>query len=88
MSGNTKSLTRSTDKDLVGVQFHGARLIAVRGETPETTMVAMRPVVEGMGIDWASQFKRLRRHPVLQTCVVKMTMQMPGDESKRSSSER
>ncbi|CAO3350899.1 phage antirepressor N-terminal domain-containing protein [Azospirillum palustre] len=28
-------------------------------------MVAMKPVVEGMGLDWSSQHAKVMRHPVL-----------------------
>lgn len=51
--------------DLTAVDFHGATLLAVRGETPAETMVAMKPVVEGMGLDWEGQRQRIARNPVL-----------------------
>lgn len=51
--------------DLTTVDFHGATLIAVRGETPTETLVAMKPVAEGMGLDWEGQRQRIGRHPVL-----------------------
>lgn len=54
-----------TDNNLITIQFHEASLIVRRGETPETTLVAMKPVVEGMGLDWATQFTKLKAHPVL-----------------------
>ncbi len=72
-----------TARDLVEISFHGARLIAVQGDTPETTLVAMKPIVEGMGLDWKSQYDKLRGHPVLATCVGISTMQMSGDDQVR-----
>lgn len=69
--------------DLTTINFHGATLVAIRGETDATTLVAMRPVAEGMGLDWSSQRRKLAGHPVLETCMVVMTMQMPGDDQAR-----
>ena len=51
--------------NLTTVNFHGAELVALRGDTPETTLVAMKPVVEGMGLDWKGQFDKIKAHPVL-----------------------
>jgi hypothetical protein len=51
--------------ELTTVEFHGATLIAVRGETPAQTLVAMKPVVEGMGLDWKAQYDKIKEHPVL-----------------------
>ncbi|MBW6397044.1 antA/AntB antirepressor family protein [Roseomonas sp. HJA6] len=50
---------------LAEISFHGATLVARRGDTPETTMVAMKPIVEGMGLDWSAQLKKLKENPVL-----------------------
>lgn len=69
--------------DLTTVDFHGATLIAVRGETPAATLVAMKPVVEGMRLDWSAQRRKLTDHPMLGTCMVLMTIQMPGDNQAR-----
>lgn len=69
--------------DLVTLDFHGASLIARRGETPAETLVAMRPVVEGMGLDWKTQHRKLDGHPVLGTCVGEITTQMPSDDQAR-----
>ncbi|MGS0941023.1 phage antirepressor N-terminal domain-containing protein [Pseudomonas luteola] len=43
--------------DLITVPFHGANLILV--EHAGQPFVPMRPVVEGMGIDWSAQRKKL-----------------------------
>lgn len=51
--------------DLTTVDFHGAKLVAVKGNTPAETLVAMKPIVEGMGLDWSSQHAKVMRHPVL-----------------------
>ncbi|MBS1098545.1 hypothetical protein JK191_13545 [Gluconobacter sphaericus] len=51
--------------NLTTIDFHGAKLIAVPGDKPETTLVAMKPIVEGMGLDWGGQHKKMLAHPVL-----------------------
>lgn len=68
---------------LTTIPFHGASLVTIPGETPEKTMVAIRPVAEGMGINFDGQRKRLARHPVLKTCTAVLTVQMPGDDQVR-----
>lgn len=68
---------------LTTIDFHGAKLIAVPGDKPETTLVAMKPIVEGMGLDWTYQFRKISGHPVLSTCVAVIAIQMPGDDQVR-----
>jgi hypothetical protein len=63
---------------LTTIDFHGATLIAVRGETPETTLVAMKPVVEGMGLDWKSQHAKIAGHPILSKGMVEITIPSAG----------
>lgn len=43
--------------------------------------VAMKPVVDGMGLDWASQFRKLNNK--FKACIVKMTIQLPNDTQAR-----
>ena len=50
--------------ELTTVDFHGATLIALRGEDEASTLVAMKPIVEGMGIRWQAQHAKLLAHPV------------------------
>jgi hypothetical protein len=69
--------------DLTTVDFHGAKLVAVKGNTPAETLVAMKPVVEGMGLDWEEQRRKLHRHPVLAPDLTFATVQMPGDDQRR-----
>ena len=64
--------------DLTTIQFHDATLLVRRGDTPETTLVAMKPVVEGMGLSWASQFVKLKNHPVLAKGVSEFEMPSAG----------
>lgn len=50
---------------LTRIDFHGSKLVAIEGDTPETTLVAMKPVVEGMGLNWEGQRKKINSHPVI-----------------------
>jgi hypothetical protein len=60
--------------ELATITFHGTALLAVRGETPAETLVAMKPVVEGMGLDWSTQRRKVIEYPVVGTCMVNLTM--------------
>lgn len=58
--------------DLKTVLFHGDTLVTA--ERDGVRYVAMKPVVLSMGLNWASQYKRLQRDPVLSEGVVVMTI--------------
>ncbi|SFP39801.1 P22_AR N-terminal domain-containing protein [Geopseudomonas sagittaria] len=64
------------------VSFQGHYLTVITSPTGEH-LVAMKPISEAIGLDWKSQYNRIQRHPVLSTCMVVMTMQMPGDDQHR-----
>lgn len=72
-----------TRNAITTIPFHGANILVKPGDTPEATMVAMKPVVEGMGLDWGGQHKKMLSHPVLETCISVTGMQMPGDDQER-----
>ncbi|HAN6036240.1 TPA: hypothetical protein IFZ24_000666 [Escherichia coli] len=61
--------------NMMTVPFHGDSLYVVNhnGEP----CVPMKPVVEGMGMDWKTQFRKLQQR--FKSCVVEMTIQLPGD---------
>lgn len=61
---------------LVRVPFRGDELLVQPGDTPRTTLVVMRPIVERLGLDWTSQHVKIAGHPVLGPCVVTSTMQV------------
>lgn len=65
--------------DLLSVTFHGNKLFIV--EHDGEPYVPMRPIVEGMGLDWASQYVRIRDDE--RFSVVRITTQMPGDDQRR-----
>ncbi|EXB91104.1 MULTISPECIES: phage antirepressor N-terminal domain-containing protein [Acinetobacter calcoaceticus/baumannii complex] len=62
------------------VSFHGTELFIVEHEGQP--YVPMRSVVQGMGLDWAAQFTKLKQR--FATCVVEITMQILGDDQCRA----
>lgn len=63
----------------ITVPFYDNELYVV--EHNNEPYVPMKPIVEGMGLDWKSQFRKLNQR--FKTCVVEMTIQMPGDIQRR-----
>jgi hypothetical protein len=49
----------------------------------DAPVVAMKPIVENMGLDWRAQRQRILRHPVLSTSVVMITTQIAEDDQNR-----
>lgn len=70
-------------KQLTTIDFHGSKLIAIAGDRPENTLVAMKPIVEGMGLSWEGQRKKIQSHPVLSTCTTVKEAQLAGDNQER-----
>jgi len=66
---------------LATVEFHGHALITLSHN--REAYFAPRPICQAIGLDWKSQYGRIRRNPVLSTCVVMMTTQLPGDTQQR-----
>lgn len=54
------------------VEFQGDRLLTIFDG--QTVRVAMKPMVELLGIDWPSQHKRIQRDPLLSEGMVIMTI--------------
>lgn len=63
------------------IPFRGASIptVEIEGEV----YVAMKPVAEAIGLDWSAQFRRIKRHPVLKSCVAITAMQLSGDKQAR-----
>ena len=59
----------------IAVPFHSAELYLVEHDGQPYT--PMKPIVEGMGLDWATQFRKLTTNP--RWGVVKMTIPTLGD---------
>ncbi|ENX5637758.1 phage antirepressor N-terminal domain-containing protein [Salmonella enterica] len=69
----------ATAVSTINVPFHGAVLYVVNHNGEPYT--PMKPIVEGMGMDWASQFTKMKQR--FKASIVKITMQLPGDEQRR-----
>jgi hypothetical protein len=57
---------------IVTVKFHGTELMGF--QSGQTVLVAVKPIVVAMGLDWSSQYKRIQRDPVLSQGMVMMTI--------------
>lgn len=64
--------------DVTTIRFHGANLMVQPGESPETTLVAMKPVAEGMGVSWQGQHEKLLKHPVLSQGIKEILIPSAG----------
>lgn len=53
------------------IQFHNQQLIVLNHQ--DKPYIAMKPVCENIGLDWAAQLKRIKRHQVLSSSMVMMT---------------
>ncbi|MFN7084918.1 phage antirepressor N-terminal domain-containing protein, partial [Proteus mirabilis] len=76
----TNEVTSMTSISTINVPFHGDNLYLVNYEGQP--FVAMRPFIEGMGLDWSSQYTKIKQR--FRTCVVNITMQLPCDNQRRS----
>lgn len=63
------------------VPFDGDELTAV--ELQGELHVALKPICDAIGLDWSGQLQRIKRDPILSTCMVVTPMQVPGDLQKR-----
>ncbi len=61
------------------VFFHNTHLSIVEHNGQPYT--PMKPIVEGMGLDWKSQYRKIVKK--FKTCMVKMTIQLFGDSQSR-----
>lgn len=64
----------------IAVPFHNAELYVVEHKGQPYT--PLRQIVQGMGLDWASQFVKIKQK--FESCVVEITMQIMGDDQARS----
>ncbi|MBF0346008.1 MAG: phage antirepressor N-terminal domain-containing protein [Nitrospirae bacterium] len=63
------------------IKFYDDTLITVKRHGK--IYVAMKPIVEALGLQWGSQYNRLQRDEVLSTCVSVMNIQISGDDQQR-----
>ena len=59
------------------VDFYGDSIIAQLDDLGYP-LVAIKPIVERLGIDWSAQFRRINRDPVLQPCIAMMAIETPA----------
>ncbi|MGR8981887.1 MAG: phage antirepressor N-terminal domain-containing protein, partial [Gammaproteobacteria bacterium] len=64
----------------VTVQFHDQTLTAA--VIDDKPYVAMKPICENIGLEWRSQYNRIKRHPVLNSAVFMMNTPSKGGEQK------
>lgn len=63
------------------VPFHGANLVTILHNNEP--YAAMKPIVEGMGLAWQVQHRKITENND-RFCVTEMVMQMPGDDQNRN----
>lgn len=61
-----------TQHQLVTVDFHGQSILA--SAIDGKPYVALKPLVENIGLQWEAQYKRLQRNPVLKSTMSVMDM--------------
>lgn len=61
---------------LISVPFHGQSLLATL--VNDVPHVAMKPICENIGLDWSSQFQKIKRNHVLNKGMVMMTIPSNG----------
>ena len=71
-------ITHSLKK--ITVPFYDAQLLII--DIYGMPYIPMRPVVEDIGLDWKSQYTKLKQR--FSTCVVEITMQLFGDIQSRT----
>jgi len=67
--------------NLISVDFHNQPVIAI--EQDGKYFVAMRPIVENIGLDWEAQRQRIMRHAIMKTSTFMIKAQMEGDDQHR-----
>ena len=65
-----------TQHQLVTVDFHGQSILAANIDGKP--YVAMKPIVENIGLQWEAQLKRIQRNPVLKQAMSMMDIPSAG----------
>jgi hypothetical protein len=65
--------------ELLSFRFQGDELQVIPAEG--TVHVVIRRVCEALGVDFSRQLRKLKEDPA--SCVVMMSMQIPGDDQRR-----
>ena len=75
MQNNTLQAT-----EIQQVSFHNQSIAVLNYQSKP--YVAMKPIVENIGLDWVSQSKRIKRHAILNKGMVMMTIPSRGGEQQ------
>lgn len=67
--------------NIINANFNGQNLIIVNHNNEP--YVPMKAIVEGMGLDWKSQYEKIKAN-IKRFCMVEITIQLPGNDQKRS----
>jgi hypothetical protein len=70
-----------SQNQITTVDFHGQAIIAATIDGKP--FVPMKPICDNIGLAWNAQFERIKRHPVMNTCIRMTRIQMPGDDQSR-----
>lgn len=70
-----------SQNQITTVDFHGQAIIAATIDGKP--YVPMKPICDNIGLAWNAQFERIKRHPVMSTCIRMTRIQMPGDDQSR-----
>lgn len=63
-------------QNIIAVNFNNQSLYATLIDN--VPYVAMKPICENIGLDWASQFSRIKRHPIMSKGIVMITTPSKG----------
>lgn len=64
----------------ITVSFHNQTITAFMHH--EMPVIAMKPIVENMGLDWDAQKKKINRHPIMSEGKVMMTLPSNGGDQQ------
>ena len=76
-----KTLANTQPDRIESVWFHQTEIYVMT--LYGTPYVAMKPICENIGLTWQGQLERIKRDPILSTCVSVTLIQLPGDSQKR-----
>jgi hypothetical protein len=80
MTIHQSQVQNQANRNSMIVPFHGDNLYLV--EHKGDPYVPMKPVVEGMGLAWQAQHRKLAAK--FNTCITEMVIQLPGDTQGRA----
>jgi hypothetical protein len=66
----------------VNISFYEDRLVVQLGEDGQI-YVALRPIVEALGLDWSAQYRRIKRDPVLSEEVKTISVAVTATEIRK-----